>query len=183
MRELINAVRRVQEFRLHPLGFFYLQDKIRESITQRVHIWLPDGPARLENDCHSHSYDIESLVVVGKMQSELFQFKETSNGTEKEFAVSYESGKSVLQPTGKCGELDLVASFETRASARYLLKAGIIHRVTVSETPCVTVLTTSEQGVPINSYGIANEEQPFLRRVAKQDEVSRILTTLDGALK
>ena len=183
MRELVNAVRRVEEFRLHPLGFFYLQDKVGEGITQRVHVWLPEGPDRLENDCHSHSYDIESLVVVGKMHSELFRFKQTANGTEMEFAVSYKSGKSILQPTGKRGELDMVASFETRASARYLLKAGVIHRVTVSEVPCVTVLTTSERRAIIYSYGVSDDEQPFPRRVVEQEEVHRIRDTLESVLQ
>lgn len=183
MRMLINAVRRAEEFRLHPLGFFYLQDKIGEGITQRVHVWLPNGPDRPENDRHSHSYEIESLVVVGRMHSELFQFRQTADGTDIEFAVSYESGKSILRPTGKRGVLDMVASFETRASARYLLKAGIIHRATVREVPCVTVLTTSERGATIYSYGVADDEQPFARRVVEQEEVHKIRDTLESALQ
>ncbi len=183
MRELVNAVHRVEEFRLHPLGFFYLQDKVGQDITQRIHVWLPDGTDRLENDRHSHSYDIESLVVIGKMRSELFRFRPTAEGTDLEFVVSYESGKSILRPTGKLGVLDAVVSFETQASARYLLRAGVIHRVTVDEVPCVTVLTTFERGAPIYSYGVANEEQPFLRRAVKQEEIRKIVTTLEIALQ
>lgn len=183
MKELNNAIHCAEKFQLHPLGFFYLQDKVGGGITHRVHVWLPDGADRLENDRHSHSYDIESLVVVGKMHSELFQFRHTADGANLEFAVSYQSGKSILQPTGKRGVLDAVASFETSSGARYFLNAGVIHRVTVTKVPCVTVLTTSERGKPIYSYGIAEEEEPFNRRAANQDEIHKIKTTLKGALQ
>ncbi len=183
MKVLINAMKCAEKFELHPLGFFYLQNKDGGNITQRVHVWLPDGADRPENDKHSHSYDIESLVVVGKMHSELFQFRQTTDGEELEFAVSYETGKSILLPTEKRGVLDAVASFETSSGARYLLNAGVIHRVTVTKVPCVTVLTTSERGKPIYSYGVAEEEEPFIRRAANQYEVRKIKTTLEDALK
>jgi hypothetical protein len=181
MKELIAAAQRVDSFRLHPLGFFYLQDVRGVESAQRVHVWLPNGPEGLVNDLHQHSFDIESLVVTGRMRSELFRFRETTEGGKTEFAVSYEVGKSLVRPTGRRGMLDALASFETIAGARYRLEAGVIHRVIVDVRPCVSVLTTTERGAPIYSYGVAKED-PFLRRAPQPEEAHSIAAVLHDLL-
>ena len=43
MKALVEAADRVREFRLHPLGFFYLLDGAGEGQARRVHLWLPGG--------------------------------------------------------------------------------------------------------------------------------------------
>lgn len=171
--ELIEAARRVGEFRLHPLGFFYLQDELGDGLRRRIHVWLPDAGDRPDNDRHQHSFDIESLVVTGKMQSEVYRFRQTEEGSELEFEVVYDTDKSSLRPTGRRGELDTVASFETGAGHRYKLAAGVVHRVIVTEVPCITILTVIERGEPIYSYGFT-EEQPFVRRAPDANEAFRI---------
>lgn len=178
--DLSEVARRVAEFRLHPLGFFYLLDDVGQGVTRRVHVWLPDRTSRVDNDCHQHSFDIESLVVVGKMHSDLYRFRVTSDGSELEFAVNYEAGKSMLQPTGRRGVLDLIASFETGTGDRYQLAAGVVHRVLVKERPCVSILTTSERKIPIYSYGVANE-QPFVRRRPNREEAFAITAVISAA--
>ena len=183
IRELAGAARRSGEFRLHPLGFFYLRNDVGQGVTRRVHVWLPNGGDRPENDRHVHSYEIESLVVAGKIRSELFRFRQTAEGADLEFAVSYDVGKSILRPTGKRGVLDAMASFDSAAGARYHIEAGVIHRVTVDAVPCVTVVTTSERGIPIYSYGLGDEKQPFVRRGVKNDESRRIRATLEEMLR
>ena len=182
IKELTDAVCRAREFRLHPLGFFYFGHDLEEGLTRRVHVWLPDGADPPENDLHLHSFDIDSIVVVGKLRSELFRYREVAEGTILEFCVSYNADQSTLRHTGNRGVLDTIGSFETAAGTRYRLEAGVIHRVAVVAVPCVTVLTTIERGIPIYSYGPADEKQPFVRRFAKSDEVSRIVGTLDDAL-
>ena len=121
--------------------------------------------------------------MVAGMRSELFQFTQTPGGPNHEFAVSYEMQKSVLNPTGKCGVLERIATFETKAGAHYRLEAGVIHRVVVTTKPCVTAVTTTEQGIPINVYGSDEQEQPFERRAANADEVSKIAAVLADILK
>lgn len=63
MKELVEAAERANQFRLHPLGFYFLQDPIGEGRTRRLHVWLPGGPPAPDNDRHQHSFDIESFVV------------------------------------------------------------------------------------------------------------------------
>ena len=180
---LVDAAQRARKFRLHPLGFFYLRNTGVQRVRKRVHVWLWKGECQPEHDVHSHCFDIESLVVVGKIGSELFKFRETTEGAVFEFAVSYDPSTSVLQRTGRRGALDRIGSFETIAGGRYCLEAGVIHRVGVDAVPCVTVLRTLERGVPIYSYGPADEEQPFVRRLAKGDEVQRIAMAVEDAIR
>ncbi len=173
MKELAEAAQRASDFRLHPLGFFYLQDAVGQWRTRRVHVWLPGGPDRPENDRHQHSFDIESLVVAGRMRSELFRFEEDTEGPEAEYAVSYDGQESTLTPSGRRGRLLPIASFETAAGASYRLEAGVIHRVVVIARPCVSVVRALERRVPIFSYG-QEDEEAFDRRLCTRSEAAQI---------
>ncbi|RWE68080.1 hypothetical protein [Mesorhizobium sp.] len=178
MNDIGTVIERIGEFRTHPLGFFYLLDKGVEGMSARVHVWLPAGSDRPENDRHQHSFDIHSTVRLGRMQSELFHFLETPGRGEQEFSVSYLDGKSILSATGRSGFLDPISRFDSRAGDSYFLQAGVIHRVAVVDRPCVTVLQTFEKGIPIYSYGSDAEEAPFERRLAdvyEKDELMRVL--------
>lgn len=181
MKELVEAAQRAEEFRLHPLGFFYLQDPTGDGRTRRVHVWLPGGgPGRSENDRHQHSFDIESVVIVGRMRSELFRFMEDGGGPELEYAVTYEGKASILSPSGRRGRLLPIASFETIASATYRLEAGVIHRVAVIERPCITMLQTQDRHIPIFSYG-HDDEAAFDRRLCTESEAEEIRRQLMDA--
>lgn len=173
MTELAEAARRAREFRLHPLGFFYLQDAAGEGRTRRIHVWLPDGPDRPENDRHQHSFDIESFVVAGRMRSELFRFEELAGGSDAEYAVTYDGQESILKPSGRSGKLFPIASFETVAGSGYRLEAGVIHRVAVMQRPCISVVRTLERRIPIFSYG-HETEAAFDRRLCSADEAELI---------
>ena len=184
MLELAVAITRKREFRIHPLGFYFLRDHSppTERSTNRVHVWLPNGPSRPENDRHIHAFDQESLVLAGTLQNELFQFQESSNGTTTEFRVTYRSFQSKLHPTGRRGHLKLSASFTTSPGFRYQLNAGVVHRAIAIDRPCVSVLTTRHRDIPIFSYGMSVEEQPFMRRVVTDTEASSIGHVLEAIL-
>jgi hypothetical protein len=174
MTDMLTVIRRSAEYRLHPLGFFYLEDRIAKDRTRRTHVWLPGSSNSPENDRHQHSFDINSSVVLGCIRSELFRFQEIPSGTEREFAVTYDKGRSILLPTGRIGNLELISAFETAAGSSYFLRAGVIHRVAASEKPCITILTTQEHGVPIFSYGSNESEPRFERRLVTAREECQI---------
>ena len=182
MTDIATAMHRSGEFRLHPLGFFYLQDRLSIDTIRRIHIWLSDELEHPELDRHQHSYDIRSRVVLGSLRSELFQFKQCSDRIVQEFAVTYEGGRSILSPTGRTGDLELFSAFESAAGTSYDLKAGVIHRVVVAERPCVTMLMTKERGIPIYSYGEQASETPFARRLANTGEANQIKELLRTSL-
>jgi hypothetical protein len=173
MTDLATAINRSTDFRLHPLGFFYLQNSLAPGTSQRVHVWLPVGPDRAENDSHQHSFDIKSKIMIGSMRNELFRFQ-TPGGTEREFSVSYKDGRSILSPTGRSGTLALFSAFDSNAGSSYFLEAGVIHRVMVTKRPCVTMLRTEERGIQIFSYGGQRDETPFVRRIVNASEAYQI---------
>lgn len=177
MTSVAAAVHRSADFRLHPLGFFYLLDRYPDGVTNRVHVWLTDGPSPAENDQHQHSFDINSRIVTGGIRNELYQFHETKNGIEREYAVMYADGRSFLRPTGRMGTLDLICKFDSTKGESYYLKAGVIHRTLVMQTPCVTMLTTHERGITILSYG-KEDEPPFDRRAVSPHEAEEIRAML-----
>ncbi len=177
------AVERAERFRLHPLGFFYLQDEVNISVKRRIHVWLPDGGEGSQKDKHVHSFDVESVVVVGRMRSQLFEFIESTGGDTAEFLVSYDGTVSILKPTGKRGRLKIVASFETSAGGSYRLAAGMIHRVQADTMPCVTMVKTYERGCPIYTYGIDNNIQSVVRRAVTREEARSIAFALEEALE
>jgi hypothetical protein len=178
MIDISAAIARSGEFRAHPLGFYYLQDSRKDGTSYRVHVWLPHGPDRPENDRHQHSFDIHSSIRLGRMRSELFRFVEASDGETMEFLVNYGKAESTLSPTGRSGRLETMAIFESSLGDSYFLAAGTIHRVAVIERPCVTCLRTVERGSPMFSYGRQSGEPPFDRRLVRsveQDEIAALL--------
>jgi len=172
------TAKRSGEFRLHPLGFYYLLDKIAGVATRRIHIWLSPDITHPENDRHQHSFDIRSQILAGRLRSDLFLFHETPSGLEREFVVHYQEGRSELVPTGREGELACFCSFESVAGTRYFLKAGTIHRATAIQTPCVTILHTEDREIDILSYGRNMNELPFSRRRVNEEEADAIATVL-----
>lgn len=173
MTYVSQALERVEDFLLHPLGFFYLRSPAEEGIVRRIHIWLPNGSPNAENDRHSHSFGLTSTVLAGRMLNELFCFEKAHSGTETEYEVSYSTDASELLATGRKGRLLVEARFETLPGSTYYLEAGVIHRATVLDRPCVTVVETVERSKKILTYG-RNDEPPFVRRRCTASEAEQI---------
>ncbi|MER9074461.1 hypothetical protein NKH80_16850 [Mesorhizobium sp. M0904] len=183
MMDVAAAVARSADFRAHPLGFYYLQESQCDGASHRVHVWLPGRSDSPENDRHQHSFDIHSIVRLGRIRSEMFRFVEMPDGEEREFVVVYGKAESTLSPTGRLGKLEAMTMFDSSTGDSYFLQAGIIHRVGVVERPCVTFLKTVERGAPILSYGRETREPPFDRRPVTPAEQEQIATALQAADK
>jgi hypothetical protein len=182
MPDLHSARQRVAEFRLQPLGFYYLHDTQSGGASHRMHIWLPGGPDPTENDQHQHRFDIWSLVVLGSLRNDVFSFLEGQGDKDLEFEVAYANGHSVLRTTGRTGRLEPICTFETRTGGNYFLKAGIIHRAVALEKPCVTLLTANDQDIKVFAYGKRSTEPPSERRFVNAMEVEQISTLLDSII-
>ena len=107
MPDLHSARQRVAEFRLQPLGFYYLHDNQAGGASHRMHISLPGGPDPTENDQHQHKFDMWSQVLWGALRSDVFRFLEEQSGGEIEFEVTYADGHSILMNTGRVGKLEI----------------------------------------------------------------------------
>jgi hypothetical protein len=185
MITLKNALERVEEFRLHPLGFFYLASEGTEGIRYRFHLWLEhmNEPGGI-NQFHTHSFDLESTALNGKLRNEIFTFSTQSDihpspePDIQEFEVKYEDNESVLFSTGKNGYLQQICAFELSKGCSYFLAAGTIHRAVVVERPCITQVRTVERQGSILSYGSFLTEQSFSRRRANRPEIELLERTL-----
>ena len=182
VKELRHAIHHVREFKKHPFGFSYFQNKIGRGIYTRVHVWFEPVEDRPPNDSHQHSYVLESKVVLGQLANELFRFQDSKKGSVLEFAVSYEYGEATLRSTGRSGLLAPIASFVTSCGGQYRLEAGVIHRVSMEVIPSVTVVTTIERGMPVFAYGPGDVERPFLRRIVDSAEAARIESVIGDAI-
>ena len=181
MTHLPHIAERGHEFRVHPLGYFFLQDEMSPGNSSRIHVWLDVRASSINNVWHQHSYDISSRLVTGKMRNELFNFVEREDGKIFEFLLRYESNQSMLNPTGRRGELRRMSAFEIIGGAQYWLEAGVIHRVLVDVVPCISIVSVTEQGAPLYSYGPCLVEPPFTRRFVDVVEADRISAALCSA--
>jgi hypothetical protein len=181
-----DVINKIGEFRLHPLGFLYLIDKNALGLGYRVHVWVKTQDTanqRVENAYHQHSFDMKSTILMGSLKNEIFQFVENPKGGEREFKTIYDDGRSILSPTGRTGFLETITSFESGAGDSYFLRAGVIHRASVTVKPCMTFLETEERNMPILCYGSDMAEQSFERRLVTPSEKHGITSLLKSFKK
>jgi hypothetical protein len=146
---LLESIANINRFKKHPLGFYYLNSQ--SLADTRVHVWLSlFRNETIQNDRHLHSYDINSLILLGRMKNTLFSFIPRCAGEIQEFEVHYDQSKSRLVPTGRSGELIRISEFESLPDCSYWLDAGTIHRVSILERPCVTVVRMTERNIQGN---------------------------------
>ncbi len=166
----------IKNFKIHPLGFYYLV-LLSGEVTSRLHVYSPSVDFKMDNQWHTHGFDLNSKIVVGSIQNLIGQFIVDGEKNLQEFAVEYDAEKSILNATGNWGMISKLVEFTTTAEQTYFIKAGTLHRVKNIETPCVTYVETKDQGCKIFSYG--STEAPFNRRKVNADEaleISNILT-------
>ena len=170
------SIRHASEFRVHPLGFFYLEESVGPGRTRRIHVWLPGEPTRPEiATCHSHAFDVESVVLIGRLENVVFEFVQKPGGPIHQLEVLYTGDRSGLVPTGRTGTLRVVASFFSSPSEEsYSIRAGVIHRADAVRRPCVTVLRTTRQFEQSYSYGTGTPERAFDRRIVTPGEARSI---------
>ena len=174
--QLGEAVRRASAFRLHPLGFFYFEESVGPGNTRRVHIWLAGGSTSPEIAArHSHPFDLESIVLMGRLSNIVYEFSEDPGGPVHELQVHYGENESGLMATGRRGSLKTVASFFSSPGEKaYSVRAGVIHRADAVVRPCVTVLVTTMQSERSYSYGKGSHEGAFDRRIVTPGEARSI---------
>lgn len=161
----------IPKFCVHPLGFYYLVLSSSE-VTHRLHVYNGDVDFSADNAWHTHEFDLQSRVLVGSIQNHIAEFNAEGEGNLKEFLVKYSDDQSILNTTGRLGEILEIASFTSVAGQDYFIKAGTIHCAKNIESPCVTHVTMRHRGCQILSYGV--EEAPFSRRKVNREEGSII---------
>ena len=127
-------------FSWHPLGFIHGTVLSLESSTLRVHIW-PRGRRRAQNPfwrIHTHVFDLESTVIHGCIENELYSVSDEQFSDEALYKVRYKDSESVLVATEQRVRSTLCSSQRLSRGECYELPAGEFHFSHVEEG-CGTV--------------------------------------------
>jgi hypothetical protein len=131
----------------HPLGFlhFELSDlaQLSGGIRLRLHVWEEGshGPDEL-GLYHDHTWALRSLVLEGGLQDSVYSVDYNPLGSTEEVMIQY--GSDVHRTTkNRRVDLQLLASRQFHAGARYTVDAGQVHATTTLLRPTVTLVLTS----------------------------------------
>jgi hypothetical protein len=139
----IDRVASPQRLRRHPLGFFYIVEKLDENISIRYHLW-PSGwgipPSQVGGEVHDHIFKLSSLVLMGTLRNENFTFSDAANGEYDVLTVAYGQDASGLQRTGERANLSVDSIEEIAAGTIYHVPTGVIHRTRPVSDAAVTLV-------------------------------------------
>lgn len=161
----------IKDFKVHPLGFYYFVLS-SGKVTSRLHVYTENVDFSMDNEWHTHEFDLNSKVLVGSLHNSIGQFILGGKKNLQEFVVKYQAESSILEATGNWGTICELVDFTSAAGQTYFIKAGTIHRVKNVETPCVTHVRMKHHGGEIFSYGFI--EAPFERRQVNALEILEI---------
>jgi hypothetical protein len=140
--ELLNG-----NARNHPLGFFYASESLGDGLNLRYHLWpssweMPTLEQGRED--HDHTYRLNSIVVAGELRHRTFEAFDDPQGTHEILEVSYNSGDSVLSPSGRIVRVTCSGDERYVAGQCYQLRPGTIHRAVPVKLPMATIVVTTD---------------------------------------
>lgn len=179
-----DALDRLDEFRVHPLGFWYLKIKISDLFMVRMHVWTEKNRSNsfVENDIHQHSFHLVSRVLLGNIDNRLFNFVPNQAGSEVEYKIQYSGLRTTINPTGRVGYLSKIAQFSSPAGTSYELDAGIPHEITITKHPCVTSVLMEEKSAKTLCYGNDDSEPAGFRRSLTPSETAKLVEVLSNCI-
>lgn len=167
----------------HPLDFVCIPVLRSPEFGVCGHVWS-DGAAAAT--VHSHSWHLESQVIVGAITNELFSVSTDPDGAHQLLVVDNSGSVDRLTPTRHTVNVEQVQLERHSAGSSYRLLAGVFHRSTpLPEGPTLTLLSaTTVLGARNEVVGSAHtsEVRSTLRRelsaVAALDLVAMLRSAL-----
>jgi hypothetical protein len=131
------------EARRHPLGFLVVSEPLADGLLLRYHVWpadwtLPKGQEGGET--HDHSYELNSLVVLGSLRQYTFRPRFDIRGGHDVLEVDYTPAGSVLRRTGLRVHLEAETDETFGVGMAYRLASGTVHRVEAVGRPTATLV-------------------------------------------
>jgi hypothetical protein len=138
--ELLNG-----NARTHPLGFLHASENVGSGLNLRYHLWpsnweMPTLEQGRED--HDHTYHLSSIIVSGELRHRTFEVFDDLQGTHEILEVAYDSGDSVLIPSGRIVRVSCSGDHRYVAGQIYHLEPGTIHRAMPLNLPTATVVVT-----------------------------------------
>jgi len=145
---------------LHPLGFLCFPLKRGRGVGVCVHVWLPRraefAPALATTSIHSHSWDLLSLVLLGRMGNELVDAATSgeAEATHRVYEIRSVRGADEVVPTSRCVRSSRREIRYAGPGEVYQLAGGEFHTSVVEDAGCVaTVLLADSRGGVDRSLG------------------------------
>jgi len=135
------------QFSSHPLGFF--QHKFYfGDVEYRVNVWIKNYQIAKEPNwpIHNHSYDFESLILIGSLIEVRYQSRSTKkNPTHKVYEVEYLpdgsrlTSENILVRLSKCAEENYVSG------STYTMKSNEFHEMVCGGDFALSLMTIGEK--------------------------------------
>jgi hypothetical protein len=145
---------------LHPLGFLCFPIKRGCGVGVCVHVWLPGraefAPALATSTIHSHSWDLLSLVLLGRMGNEVVDTAAVAEAeaTHRVYEIRSVRGADEVVPTSRCVRSSRREIRYAGPGEVYRLAGGEFHTSVVEDAGCVaTVLLADSRGGVDRSLG------------------------------
>lgn len=155
---------------LHPLGFVCFP-LLRGRVTGVcVHVWLSHraefAPELTTSPIHSHSWDLQSLVLFGRIGNELINVRASAaaEATHRVYEIHSAPGADEVTPTALCVRSSLQDVRYARAGDVYGLPGGEFHSSVVPDgLDTATVLLASSRGGTDRALGSVEPGHGALR--------------------
>ncbi|GAA4448700.1 hypothetical protein GCM10023189_06960 [Nibrella saemangeumensis] len=145
MTEVLNVVKDIfdlityhdkwiNDFFLHPLGFYYCRLYHNDEHQIRLHIWEPNYPVKQDLYIHDHFYDLCSWVLCGEIKDFLYVVQSTTDTSDYcMFTTSYSIDKNI-RILARTNNFLLVKKKEERIikkNEKYIIPKDTFHSNTV----------------------------------------------------
>lgn len=156
-------------FTWHPLGFAHAKILSQDQMALRVHLW-PCADRRPQHPLwpvHTHIFNLESLVLSGRVQNTLYNFHSTDVGPNQLYRVEYRDGGSALIATETFGDASEYQIHVAGPGEKYEVLPEMFHSSSVEEHElAATLVRTCQQNI-INAWVLGGREgrpEYFYRR-------------------
>jgi len=120
----------IDDFYLHPLGFYYCRLFVSEQNQIRLHIWLKGYAQKKDLYIHDHFYDLCSWVLCGKIKDYTYEVSNTDKESDYSlFTSSYKNDKNVrtITKTAQSMSVALVSERILSRGDKYYIPRGSFH--------------------------------------------------------
>ncbi|GAA3628147.1 hypothetical protein [Flavivirga jejuensis] len=144
----------------HPLGFIYIKLIQGKKNDYRLHIWPKETRSsnKTKHPIHNHIYNIESLVVSGKVGCEAYSIEKKTISKTKLYKVHYSKSGSKLVSTNESVNIEKKNISWTNTGNTYIIEKGDYHQSVVEQnTFAATVVKNYNKSDNIKPTVIVNE--------------------------
>lgn len=174
---------------LHPLGFFHAASEVRIGLRIRLHIWPPTWTIPMDQrtgEIHDHIFELNSFVLTGEVQNEIFQEDVDASSTHNLMDVSYADHKSLLVDKREQVALSTESKRTYVSGQIYRMPSGKLHRTSALGSPTVTLVLadSSSSSLPARVAVPLGQTPPppFSRRPLNTEEYGIVREILSLAI-